>query len=119
MWPFGLDKIIAFYKTDPELKSPTVARAGDWRECQRRGGIVSQGVLHYHFLQKSVEAGSDYLAKLDFGDNPNPVIDIDEFGWDFDGGIDQHTAAILKAVQKKRPELKIAIWQMRARSRRS
>ena len=43
----------------------------------------------------------------------NPVITIDEFGWDYDGGIDRHTAAILKAVHQKKPGLKIAVWQMR------
>ena len=41
------------------------------------------------------------------------MITIDEFGWDYDGGIDRHSAAILKAVHQKKPGLKIAVWQMR------
>ena len=41
------------------------------------------------------------------------MIDIDELGWDFDGGIDRHSMAILKAAHKKRPDLKIAVCQMR------
>ena len=70
-------------------------------------------MVHYKFLRKNADDASDYLANIDFGDNPNPVISIDELGWDNDGGIDRHTVAILKAVREKRPELKITVWQMR------
>jgi hypothetical protein len=70
-------------------------------------------VVHYKFLRKNADEASDYLAEIDFGDNPNPIIDIDEFGWDYDGGIDAHCAAVLNAVRNKRPDLKIAVWQMR------
>ncbi len=110
--PFGLEKIIAFYGGD--IKSQSFARIhsrGDWRAWKARGGVASAGITHQGFLSKSVEEASDYLVNIDFGDNPNPVLNIDEFGWDFDGGIDQHTAAILKAVHGKKPEMKIAVWQ--------
>ena len=110
--PFGLEKVIAFYGGS-EAKPVTFCRDGKWKDWQDRGGVASRGLVHYKFLRKTVAEATDYLAKLDFGDNPRPVIDIDEFGWDYDGGIDRHSAAILTAVHKKRPELKIAVWQMR------
>jgi len=108
-----LDPVIAFYGAYPELKSQTFARGGDWRYWTKRGAVASRGVVHQTFLRQNVAEASDYLARLDLGDNPNPVIDIDELGWDFDGGIDRHSMAILKATHEKRPNLKIAVWQMR------
>ncbi len=111
--PFGLDTVIAFYGSYPELKSQTFSRGGDWRQWHRRGGVASRGVTHQQFLRQDVAAASDFLVKLDFAGDPHPVVDIDEFGWDFDGGIDGHCAAILKAVHQKRPDLGIAVWQMR------
>ena len=107
----GLDTVIAFYGAD--LKSQTFKRNGDWKEWKERGGIVSKGITHGQFLGKNADEASDVLVNIDFGDNPMPLIDIDEFGWDYDGGIDQHTMNILKATHKKRPEMKIAVWQMR------
>ncbi len=109
----GLETVIAFYGNYPELKSQTFARNADWKDLQKRGGVASQGTVHHQFLQKSAEEASDYLAALDFGDNPVPLIDIDEFGWDYDGGIDHHCMDVLKATHAKRPELNIAVWQMR------
>lgn len=109
----GLDKVIACYGSYPELKSQTFARGGDWKYWKSRGGVVSEGVIHQAFLRKSADAASDFLATMDFGGNPNRVIDIDELGWDFDGGIDRHSMAVLKATRKKRPDLKITVWQMR------
>jgi hypothetical protein len=117
--PLGLDTVIAFYGGSTNLQSQTFFRGDDWKYWKHRGGIASRGVVHMKFLRKNVDDASDILANLDFGDNPNPVIDIDEFGWDYGGGIDSHTINILQAVRKKRPELKIAVHQMRARSRRS
>ena len=109
----GLEQVIAFYGAYPELNSQTFARGGEWKYWKNRGGVVSKGVVHYKFLKNNVDEASDYLAKMDFGDNPNPVINVDELGWDYDGGIDRHTAAILKAAHEKRPDLKITVWQMR------
>ena len=109
----GLEKVIAFYGAYPELESQTFTRGGDWKYWRARGGIISEGVVHYNFLGKNVDEASNVLVQMDFADNPNPVINIDEFGWDYDGGIDQHTAAVLQAVHEKRPDLKITVWQMR------
>lgn len=109
----GLEKVIAFYGAYPEIKSQTYARNGDWKYWRERGGVAPLGVTHNRFLQENVEKASNILVNLNFGDNPMPVIDIDEFGWDYDGGIDRHSAAILKAVKQKKPDLKITVWQMR------
>ena len=109
----GLEKVIAFYGAYPELESQTFTRGGDWKYWQARGGIVSEGVVHYNFLRKNAAEAADVLVQMDFADNPNPVVNIDEFGWDYDGGIDQHAAAVLQAVHEKRPDLKITVWQMR------
>ena len=109
----GLDTVIAFYGVYPEIASQTVTRGGDWRYWTSRGGVVCRQVVHYEFLKKNVREASDFLAGIDFGDNPKAVISIDEFGWDYDGGIDTHCEAILNAVHGKRPGLNIAVWQMR------
>lgn len=38
--------------------------------------------------EKNVDEVFDFLVGMDFGVNFNLVINIDEFGWDYDGGID-------------------------------
>ena len=109
----GLDTVIAFYSAPAEIKSQTFVRGDNWKDWQARGGVVSKGITHQKFLSKNVGEASDVLVNMDFVDNPHPIVNIDEFGWDYDGGIDRHSAAILNAVHEKRPELKIAVWQMR------
>ena len=108
----GLETVIAFYG-DPGLKSQTFVRGGDWKQSRDRGAVASKGVTHQRFLSKAPEEAAEVLAGLDCGGNPNPVIDIDEFGWDYDGGIDGHCINVLKALHRKRPELNVAVWQMR------
>ena len=107
----GMDTVIAFYSAD--LPSQTFKRDGDWQKMQEKGGVASSSINHQKFLRKSVDEASDVLARMAPGDNPVPLIDIDEFGWDYDGGIDQHTANVLLATHAKRPDLNIAVWQMR------
>ena len=111
--PFGLDKVIAFYGAPKDIAAANFVLSGDWKYWQSRGGVASRGITHQQFLRKSVDEASNVLVNLDLAGSPNPVITIDEFGWDYDGGIDRHTAAILKAVHQKKPGLKIAVWQMR------
>ena len=109
--PFGLGTVIAFYGDG--AKSQTFARSDNWKDWANRGGVASQGVVHHDFLRKNVDGASDFLVNRDFKGNPTPTIDIDELGWDYDGGIDQHSMAILEAVHENKPDLKIAVWQMR------
>jgi hypothetical protein len=111
--PFGLDQVIAFYGAPKDIASADFVLSGDWKYWKSRGGVASRGITHQQFLAKSVDEASNVLVNLDFEGSPNPVITIDEFGWDYDGGIDRHSAAILKTVHEKKPELKIAVWQMR------
>ncbi|MGA2258949.1 MAG: hypothetical protein ABSG53_30130 [Thermoguttaceae bacterium] len=111
--PFGLNKVIAFYGAPTDIASATFVLSGDWKYWHGRGGVASRGITHQQFLRKSVDEASKFLASLDIAGNPKPAITIDEFGWDYDGGIDRHSAAILNAVHKTKPELKIAVWQMR------
>ena len=111
--PFGLNAVIGFYGAPQEIASANFVLSADWKYWQGRGGIASRGITHQQFLGKDVEEASNVLANLDTGGDPHPVVTIDEFGWDYDGGIDRHSAAVLKAVHKKKPGLKIAVWQMR------
>ena len=111
--PFGLNAVIACYGAPKDIASADFVLSGDWKYWHARGGIASHGITHQQFLRKGVDEASNVLVNLDVEGNPNPVITIDEFGWDYDGGIDQHSAAILRAVRKKKPALKIAVWQMR------
>ena len=111
--PFGLNTVIACYGAPKDIASADFVLSGDWKYWHARGGIASHGITHQQFLRKGVDEASNVLVNLDVEGNPNPVITIDEFGWDYDGGIDQHSAAILRAVHKKKPALKIAVWQMR------
>lgn len=64
-------------------------------------------------LKIPVAEAAQRHAKMDFGGNPHPVITVDEFGFDYDGQIDLRTAETLRAIKKARPELGIAVWQMR------
>jgi len=111
--PFGLEKVIAFYGEPKEIASANFVLSADWKYWKDRGGVAARGITHQQFLRKTVGEAADVLVNLSFEGNPNPVVTIDEFGWDYDGGIDRHTAAILKAVHEKQPGLKIAVWQMR------
>jgi hypothetical protein len=113
--PFGLDKVIHFYMQYPELKCQSFVTSADWQSWKNRGCVSTLTKTHQSFLHPptSVEQAAGILTGLDYKGNPNPVVTIDEFGWDYDGGIDQHTMDVLKAVHAKNPELKIAVWQMR------
>ena len=112
--PFGLDKVIHFgYFSNPGSNYQTFVKSDDWKSCKNRGCVSTRYITHQSFLRKNVDEAANVLMNLDFKGNPDPVLTIDEFGWDYDGGIDRHCMAILKAVHKKKPGLKIAIWQMR------
>lgn len=110
---FGLDKVIAFYGEPRDIESANFVLSDDWKFWKERGGVAAISRTWFPVLQNTIDKGSDVLVNLNYGDNPNPVVSIDEFGFDFDGQIDIKTAEILKATKKKKPELNIAIWQMR------
>lgn len=113
------DRIIAFtYLTDNPKKlhsltflapsSPT-----EWKYWRNRGVIPAVGQTWYDLLESPVEKAVDLLVNLDYGGNPEPVVCIDEFGFDFGGETDQKSARIIKETKRKKPELTLTVWQMR------
>jgi hypothetical protein len=117
----GLERVIAFTyinkNYDPkQLRSATfVEPTGpkDWQSWASRGVVAGVGHTWFDLLRNPVEKAVDILVKLDYGGNPKPVVSIDEFGFDFGGQTDQKSAAILRETKRKRPDLRLAVWEMR------
>lgn len=126
------EKIIAFTylppreKFDPKaLRSVTfiLAHPNEWKYWLDRGVIPAVGQTWFALLNPhsrengkpvwSLEQAVNVLLNLDYGSNPNPVVCIDEFGFDFGGETDQKIAEILAETKRRKPELGIAVWQMR------
>ncbi len=108
----GLDTVIHFFGLGSGMHSPTLVSSGDWKGLKARGVVAASGSGH-GMLNIPVAEAAERHAKMDFGGNPHPVITVDEFGFDYDGQIDLRTAETLRAIKKARPELGIAVWQMR------
>ena len=104
----GLDTVIHIYGIG-NMRSATLISSGDWKGLKARG-VVAAGRDGHGMLRMPVEQAA---AKRNFGDNPDPVITIDEFGFDYDGQIDQRTAVVLRALKEANPNLHLAVWQMR------
>ncbi len=116
----GKEKIFAFTylgKKDPkELKSLTFlapARAGDREYWRKRGVVPAIGQTWYDLLKSPLDRAVEILINLNYGGDPNPVVCIDEFGFDFGGKTDQKSANILRITKQKKPNLDLAVWQMR------
>ncbi|MGD2245428.1 MAG: hypothetical protein PVI11_02655 [Candidatus Aminicenantes bacterium] len=116
----GQERIIAFTyigEYDPkELRSLTFfapARPGDRTYWRKRGVVPAVGQTWYDLLKSPVDKAVDILINLDYGGDPNPVVCIDEFGFDYGGLTDQKSARILRLTKKKKPELNLTVWQMR------
>ena len=118
---FGLDRVIAFAyiggKYDPkQLRSVTFiepTQPKDWPYWSSRGVVAGIGHTWFDLLRNPVEKSVDILTQLDYGGNPKPVVSIDEFGFDYGGETDQKSAAILRETKRKRPQLGLAVWEMR------
>jgi len=117
----GLDRVIAFNYIrkgfDPKrLRSVTFTeptRPGDWREWQSRGVVAAIGHTWFDLLRNPAEKAVEILCGLDYGGNPAPVVSIDEFGFDFGGQTDEKSAQILRDTKRRKPELRLTVWQMR------
>jgi len=116
----GQEKIIAFTfigKFDPkELKSLTFytpARIGDREYWRNRGVVPAAHQTWFDLLKSPVDRAVDILMNRDYGGETNPVICIDEFGFDFGGKTDQKSAKILRTTKQKKSDLDLAVWQMR------
>ena len=116
----GKENIIAFTylgKKDPKvLKSLTFlapARAGDREYWRKRGVVPAIGQTWYDLLKSPVDRAVEILMNLNYGGDPNPVVCIDEFGFDYGGKTDQKSASILRITKQKKTNLDLAVWQMR------
>jgi hypothetical protein len=92
--PFGRDTVISFY--------------GDYRKDVPSQNLVLGGETWFKLLQGTVEQGAEVLAT-----HPHEPFSIDELGFDFDGPADLKTIKVLTLAKEKKPELKLAVWQMR------
>ena len=118
----GLDKVIAFTygpakDFDPkQLRSVTFfgpSKPEDWQYWQARGVVTGVGHTWFDLLRSPLDKAVDNLVGQNYGGNPRPVVMIDEFGFDFGGGMDEKSAQVLRQTKRRRPELALAVWEMR------
>ena len=64
-------------------------------------------------MRKPLDEAVERLVHADYGGNPKPVMAIDEFGFDYGGQTDEKAARILRETKRRRPELALAVWEMR------
>lgn len=116
----GKDRLFAFLYlpkgTDPNtLKAANFihSKPEEWKYWKNRGVIPSRGKTWFNLLNNPVDKAVEILTTLDYGGNPNPVVVIDEFGFDFGGQMDQKAAELLRKTKEKMPNLSLVVWQMR------
>jgi hypothetical protein len=118
----GLNKVIAFTYSpakDFDLKqmhSVTFVgpvNAGDWKYWRSRGVVSGVGHTWFDLLRSPIEKAVDILAAQDYGGNPQPVMMVDEFGFDFGGQMDEKSAQVLRQTKLRKPDLALAVWDMR------
>lgn len=118
----GLKKVIAFTYSptkgfDPrQLRSVTFigpVSPTDWQYWQGRGVVAGVGHTWFDLLHSPVEKAVENLTNQDYGGNPRPVVMIDEFGFDFGGRMDRKSAEILRLTKRRKPGLRLAVWEMR------
>ena len=118
----GLDRVIAFTYSpgkdfDPkQLRSVTLfgpSKPEDWQYWRARGVVMGVGHTWYDLLRSPIEKAVDNLVVQNYGGNPQPVVMIDEFGFDYGGRMDEKSAQILRQTKRRKPELALAVWEMR------
>jgi len=118
----GLDKVIAFTYSptkdfDPkQLRSVTFigpTKPEDWQYWRVRGVVMGVGHTWFDLLRSPIEKAVDNLVGQNYGGNPRPVVMIDEFGFDYGGRMDEKSAQILRQTKRQKPELALAVWEMR------
>jgi hypothetical protein len=125
---WGQEKIFAFCYVGYDLQrlrsaNLILADPAEWKQWRDRGIIPAVGQTWFALLNPhsreddrpiwSLEKAVEVLVNRDYGGNPNPVVCIDEFGFDFGGETDRKTAEVLAETKRRKPELSIAVWQMR------
>ncbi len=117
----GLDKVIAFgYSPDNKDFSPKqlhsvtlIGPADDWKYWQSRGVVAGAGHTWFDLLRSPIDKAVENLTGQNYGGNPHPVVMIDEFGFDYGGLMDQKSAQILRQAKLRKPDLALAVWDMR------
>jgi hypothetical protein len=74
---------------------------------------MGAGHTWYDLLRSPIEKAVDNLVGQSYGGNPRPVVMIDEFGFDYGGRMDEKSAQILRQTKRQKPELALAVWEMR------
>ena len=119
---WGLKQVIAFTYSPAkdmdlhQLKSATlIGPLGptDWKSWQDAGVVTGVGHGWFDLLRSPVDKAVANLTGQDFGGNPHPIAMIDEFGFDYGGLMDQKAAAVLRQAKLQRPDLSLAVYQMR------
>jgi hypothetical protein len=118
----GLKQVIAFTYTPTkyvdlkQLHSATFigpVAPGGWRDWQAKGIVTGVGHTWFDLLRSPIDKAVENLTSQDFGGNPKPVVMVDELGFDYGGLMDQKAAQILRQAKLKRPDLSLAVYEMR------
>jgi hypothetical protein len=117
----GLNKVIAFTYSPStldlkQLRSATLigpVGAGDWKAWRSRGVVTAVSHTWYDLLRSPIDKAVNALTGQDYAGNPQPVMMIDEFGFDFGGQSDQKAAQILLQAKRQRQDVAFAVWEMR------
>ena len=117
----GLERVIAFTYTPTDfnlaqLHSATLLGPVDpagWKAWQDRGVVAAAGVTWPNLLRVPIPQAVQALVTPAYGGNPRPAVMIDEFGFDYGGLMDEKSAAIVRQAKRQRPELSLAVWEMR------
>jgi hypothetical protein len=118
----GLSKVIAFtYSPTKDFDSRqlhSVTFIGpkspeEWQYWRARGVVMGAGHTWFDLLRSPVEKAVENLVGQDYGGNPQPLVMIDEFGFDYGGGMDEKSAQILRQTKRRKPELALAVFEMR------
>ena len=89
----------------------------NWRYWRARGVVIGVGNTWFNLLRSPIEKAVYNLVGQNYGGNPRPVVMIDEFGFDYGGRMDEKSAQILRQTKRRKPELPLAVWEMRVGGR--
>ncbi len=118
----GLDKVIAFTYSPAkdfdvkQLHSATLVgpvAAKDWKDWQPTGVLTGVGHTWFDLLRSPIDQAVANLARQDYGENPRPIVMVDEFGFDYGGLMDQKAAQVLRQTRLNRPDLSLTVYEMR------
>jgi hypothetical protein len=99
-----------------QLRSVTFfgpSKPEDWQYWRARGVVMGVAHTWFDLLRSPLEKAVDNLVAQNYGGNPQPLVMIDEFRFDFGGRMDEKSARILRQTKQQKPELALAVWEMR------